>query len=275
MLFIDIMKKIAVIGDIHARKVWKDVDFSKYDNVVFIGDYFDSYQNISGDEQIINFNEIVKLKTDNPEKFILLFGNHELHYYANLKYNYSGYNSMYALQYKDVIRSAVTTGRIQAAYMIPDTNKPLVCTHAGISIDFLKRILNIPSNELEIEEIVNTLNEKLIFKPVVFDLAFDISGYGNVTHASPLWIRPQSLLVNALEGVDQIVGHTKLETITTLDVEKEKDSNRDDKITFIDVQDGIYNKNKWQYLEVIVNSGGEVELKTIDMVYTPEQQQNT
>ena len=50
--------KIIAIGDLHGRTLWKyivsKVDF---DVVVFIGDYFDTHENISPVQQIKNFKE--------------------------------------------------------------------------------------------------------------------------------------------------------------------------------------------------------------------------
>ena len=70
--------KIIAIGDLHGRTLWKyivsKVDF---DVVVFIGDYFDTHENISPVQQIENFKELLDYKKQLPEKVVLLFGNHD------------------------------------------------------------------------------------------------------------------------------------------------------------------------------------------------------
>ena len=50
--------KLIAIGDIHGRDIWKQiVETEQPDTVVFVGDYFDSF-NIPGIDQIHNFKNI-------------------------------------------------------------------------------------------------------------------------------------------------------------------------------------------------------------------------
>ena len=52
------MKKTIVIGDIHGRDIWKSIVAQENpDRVIFIGDYFDSF-NIESVTQQHNFKEI-------------------------------------------------------------------------------------------------------------------------------------------------------------------------------------------------------------------------
>ena len=47
-----------ILGDTHGRNVWKDIVFQEEaDRVIFIGDYFDSFD-IGPAEQMFNFKEI-------------------------------------------------------------------------------------------------------------------------------------------------------------------------------------------------------------------------
>ena len=48
------MKKVVVIGDIHASKIWKDIlqQETDCDKVIFLGDYFDTYE-----EAVDHYNE--------------------------------------------------------------------------------------------------------------------------------------------------------------------------------------------------------------------------
>ena len=82
-----------IIPDVHGRKFWRNVvkdNESKVDKVIFLGDYLDPYQEeISANPELMecsNFDDsenllkmledIVSLKNNNPEKYILLTGNH-------------------------------------------------------------------------------------------------------------------------------------------------------------------------------------------------------
>ena len=72
--------KITAIGDIHGRNIWKDIveKESDSDKIVFVGDYVDTYDNISPGQQVKNFEEILEFKKTNPNKVTLLLGNHKL-----------------------------------------------------------------------------------------------------------------------------------------------------------------------------------------------------
>lgn len=69
--------KIIVIGDIHGRTIWKDIVKQEFDLCIFLGDYVDSHYGITAEEQEKNLLEILDFKENNPNKVILLRGNHE------------------------------------------------------------------------------------------------------------------------------------------------------------------------------------------------------
>ena len=69
------------IGDVHGRDLWKQAIESEHDRVVFVGDYFDSYD-IPFSIQQYNFNEIIQFKRANPNKVTLLLGNHDMNLYV-------------------------------------------------------------------------------------------------------------------------------------------------------------------------------------------------
>lgn len=85
--------KVLVIPDIHGREFWREVivdNLEQVDKIVFLGDYIDPYYDeIEKDPYSMEcefFNdyenlsdmlrEIFSLKRDNPNKYILLTGNH-------------------------------------------------------------------------------------------------------------------------------------------------------------------------------------------------------
>lgn len=73
------MKTIA-IGDCHGRSFWKLITQIEKDadEIVFLGDYFDSRDGFTGVEQIHNFKEILEYKESTEKKVTLLIGNHIL-----------------------------------------------------------------------------------------------------------------------------------------------------------------------------------------------------
>jgi predicted phosphodiesterase len=85
--------KITIIGDTHGRSKWKNIVEKEKDadKIIFIGDYFDAKDGgYSANRQIENFKEIVEFKRNNPDKVILLIGNHDFHYLKGVNEEYSG-----------------------------------------------------------------------------------------------------------------------------------------------------------------------------------------
>jgi hypothetical protein len=85
--------KILVIGDINCRNFWRKTisdNANKVDKVVFLGDYLDSYSNeIEENPELMEckdfydsfsnlkmLNDIIALKKIEPDKYVLLTGNH-------------------------------------------------------------------------------------------------------------------------------------------------------------------------------------------------------
>jgi metallophosphoesterase superfamily enzyme len=70
---------IVVLGDIHGRTIWKKIlEIEHPDKVIFLGDYVTTHYGISSETQIENLKEILTYKENNPDKVILLRGNHKI-----------------------------------------------------------------------------------------------------------------------------------------------------------------------------------------------------
>ena len=89
--------KVLVIPDIHGRKFWRKAisdNIGKVDKVIFLGDYLDPYQNeIEENPELMEceyfydaknllkmLEDIIGLKKNEPDKYILLTGNHSNSY---------------------------------------------------------------------------------------------------------------------------------------------------------------------------------------------------
>lgn len=116
--------KINVIGDIHGRTCWKDLIIDDGVNV-FVGDYFDPYEDVSHQKLEDNFKEILKLKENRPET-ILLIGNHDAHYI------YGEESSRYDFYFADIANKLLTENadKMQAAVAFGSN----LITHAGVSV---------------------------------------------------------------------------------------------------------------------------------------------
>ena len=213
--------KTVVIGDVHGRSLWKLIVHQENpDRVIFIGDYFDSF-NIKGEEQLNNFLDIIEYKKSSGKEVIMLIGNHDYHYFPEVgDTGTSGYQSMFSYQISPVLDS--NREYLQMAYQMDE----FLFSHAGISSAFLDSVFGI--NGWKTETIVEQINELFKYKPLSFQFGMAVSikkmsfldPYGDNEEQSPIWIRPRSLMSanrNTLrKQVIQIVGHTQ---VKKLDIE--------------------------------------------------------
>ena len=109
--------KTIVIPDVHQRTefVKKALEEKNYDEVVFLGDWFDSFfdpPKVTGFEDTCEYLKHLVLEHPNKDKFVFLIGNHDLGYiYENkdfsvhrisktLKYFCSGFTASKAKKFR-------------------------------------------------------------------------------------------------------------------------------------------------------------------------------
>jgi len=198
--------KIIVIGDIHAKTIWKQIVAKELDNsdkIIFIGDYFDDYNGTNAQHQINNFKQIVDFKKLYPEKFILLFGNHDFQYLKGIDDRYSGYQSGAAISIQEAIHKDLEY--LQMCYLYDN----VIFSHAGVTNTWCKNnnIKTIRS-DIRFDE---QINELFVYKPSSFKFISgkNFSYTGDDICQTPIWVRPTSLVRDCMEGFIQVVGHTQ------------------------------------------------------------------
>lgn len=224
--------KTIYIGDIHGRDVWKQIvaEHEDADNIVFIGDYFDSFD-ISGAEQLKNAQDIVEFKKlqelDPSKKVYLLIGNHDHHYWPGImdRGGTSGFQPVMLHQFEQFFRE--NEDQFQMAVALGTTINRRLCTHAGVSSAFLKDAGFWKTTGLTEADVADWLNDLFKFTPNVFsfesyyDRHYGLvipNPYGDDEGQSPIWIRPRSLQ-RSNKNTDlkkmyvQIVGHTQQDQI--------------------------------------------------------------
>lgn len=207
--------KIIAIGDTHGRQDWKEIlkeDLSTIEKIIFIGDYFDTHDDISQDQQIENFKQILEFKKSNPDKTILLIGNHDYHYMGDQKIKYSGFESARAFDIKELLTEALQEQLIQAVYFL-NGEQPVLFSHAGVT----KTWLNNNVQDWTLENIQDKINELFIYQPRKFEFTPGdrYSPYGDEICQTPIWVRPNSLMFDGFDkDVVQVVGHTQHKEIT-------------------------------------------------------------
>ena len=202
--------KTLVLGDTHGRSTWKlAIHQEKPDRVIFMGDYFDSFD-IPGVEQIDNFKQIIKYKEDfNGTEVVLLIGNHDHHYFPEVGYTgTSGYQSGIAPSITQVIDE--NRQHLKMAYEFGE----YLFTHAGVSPVFMDQVFG--KEGWSKDYIETDLNELFKYKPRAFNFN-GLESSGDNTTQTPIWIRPRSLMSankkhekGLKKDYIQIVGHTQM-----------------------------------------------------------------
>jgi predicted phosphodiesterase len=199
--------KTVILGDTHGRPHWKSIVASESPNrVIFIGDYFDSFDNTAV-EQMYNFQEIIDWKQSGQSEVIMLIGNHDYHYMRGVTQYYSGYQSGARPAIEQLLYE--NKNHMQMAYGM----NGFIFTHAGVSSDWLK--IHGYDNE---SNLIDWINDMWKYKPNTFGFA-GRDPYGDSTISSPIWIRPYSLQKANRDTLRdqfiQVVGHTTQGKIDT------------------------------------------------------------
>jgi predicted phosphodiesterase len=200
--------KIIAIGDIHGRTNWKKViEQETFDKIVFMGDYFDSYDYIDPQDQISNFQEIMDLKNSDPDKVVTIFGNHDYHYMRGVTEKYSGYQAVCRFDFEEALNQ--NRDNLQACFVYDK----YIFTHAGITKNWFRTLEKwFVDNDIDTEDM--SLEDKVNF---AYQYNLDIFKFtpgrkfdhqGDEITQTPIWVRPDALMSNRLDGYFHVVGHT-------------------------------------------------------------------
>lgn len=203
------MKQI-ILGDTHGRAYWTQVleKEQTWDRVIFIGDYFDTHEDILPIEQLNNFENICRFKRENKQgEIILLIGNHDYHYFPGIEeYGVSGYQPRMRTSFEGALSE--NNKLLQMCFV---DEYDTVYTHAGLTKTFVKNHIGSFSEKV--------INDVWKYKPRTFNFyLWDSSGCGDNINQSCIWVRPQSLYQDSINKY-QVVGHTSVKNIV---VDKEK-----------------------------------------------------
>lgn len=200
--------KLIAVGDTHGRRLWKQIlekeqDFDKW---IFIGDYFDSRESITADVQMANFKEILEFKQSNPDKVVLLLGNHDFHYLKGANEDYSNYQFARASEINALLQPAIDAGLIQMCYV----HEKLIFTHAGLTKTW------VHNNKINLGDLENSINLKFLTDLTAFrfTMGYNMDNSGNDVTQGPTWVRIPSLMRDMLDGYTFVVGHSTLKELT-------------------------------------------------------------
>lgn len=204
-------EKILVCGDLHAKyhifEYVKSLAY-KYDKVIFLGDYVDDW-NTPPEASYNLLNSLIEWKKSEPDRVVLLWGNHDLSEYMPEIFRCAGFNQRTSDLVREVFRK--NEHLFQIAY---NWNRVLF-THAGLTDSFAK--------QLEIDDfqngwsniVANELNTLLDTEEKRNMLAQVGQARGGASIPSVIWADKAELEEDPSSDFIQVVGHTPVEEITT------------------------------------------------------------
>jgi Calcineurin-like phosphoesterase len=221
--------KIIAIGDIHGKDCWKKIAPDQHDKIIFIGDYVDA-KDISRDAILENLKSILEFKRKYPSKVVLLLGNHDIQYLHYPDHRCSGFDRVIQPELTKFFNDHKSDFQIAWQY-----GKQLF-VHAGLSrryFDWLQPLLKDDlkyDTNMQMDEFLNRTHEN---QPDLICVCGASRG-GLYPYGGPLWGDAKETKMDHLEGLHQIVGHSRM-----FKIEKYTRSlnETDSSITYIDVLD--------------------------------------
>lgn len=197
------MTKTLIIPDIHTGVARAEaiIDDQAHDNVVFIGDYFDAFNDTL--EETKQVAEWLKKSLQEKNRLHLL-GNHDLAY-LNQNHMCSGFTQNKLSVIKD---SGIDLTKLIHYCWVGDW----LCTHAGLSNNFYKFNTRCPSEINKDEQVnVNSFLDDMEGSDIerFYDVSF-LRG-GTCKFGGILWCDYDEF--NDIDNIKQIFGHTKSDEV--------------------------------------------------------------
>jgi len=217
--------KHLIIGDLHGKDCWKEIDIKAYDKIVFLGDYVDHW--ILSDQKIYeNLQDIIKLKKKHPTKVELLLGNHDVQYLYYSHFLCSGFRPDMQRSLTELFYN--NKDFFKVAYQ-KDNH---LFTHAGVTNSWYAEFLNLPliqqikDEQDTIADLINKI-EQTAQRWLVHKAGSIRGGDG---HGGVTWADRKEMIADMLDGYHQVVGHTVVPRVEVVRF-------NDKSVTFIDVLD--------------------------------------
>jgi predicted phosphodiesterase len=217
--------KHLIIGDLHGKDIWQEIDINRYDKIVFVGDYVDHWT--LPDHLIYeNLENVIKLKRHNMEKVELLLGNHDIQYLHYPQYLCSGFRPGMQRSLSFLFRRNCDIFKV--AYQQGNT----IISHAGITnkwfseLNYVQVIQQIQEEKDTVADLINK-TERTKHRWILHQAG---SSRGGVGPGGITWADRKELIADMLDGYHQIVGHTIVQ-------QPEFVQQTDRSATFIDVLD--------------------------------------
>ena len=236
--------RLLVIPDIHGRNFWRETVYDnlhKVNKVIFLGDYLDPYKDeIDENYKLHNMeckdfedaqnllkmlNDIVSLKKNEPEKYILLTGNH------TDSYIWSKFHAATRTDYKNWEKYHKFFSQNLEYFNLVWIENNTIFSHAGISEGWAKAVavelsltVNLNNPVKSIARYLSDINLNNISNKKLIKLLGDISSYrgGDSYYGSCEWSDimehidhyqsevEEKLVPLGDDEIYQVFGHTQL-----------------------------------------------------------------
>ena len=201
---------IIIIPDIHGRDFWRwtVTHREEEDLVIFLGDYLDPYEDewIYWSDAYKGLLDIIALKQGNPEKVVLLLGNHDLHYLFPMLRG-SRYNEYQAEKIRKTFMDNLDCFQMAAECEI--NGQRYLFTHAGVNKVWAEKYADLLG---PVEKINADTFNRLMFKDEFIGALRDISSFrwGRDRAGSMVWADVEEFewSESRLPNVIQVFGHT-------------------------------------------------------------------
>ena len=202
--------KILICGDLHTKyHILEGVKSvaNDYDYIIFLGDYVDEWDTVPEASYNI-LNSLIEFKKANPEKVILLLGNHDLSEWLGGAFVCSGYNYLTSSLVRPLFEQNEDLFDLSCTY------HDILFSHAGLTKNWAKRYIG--STTFTAQEYSVTMNQKFHDRHEDFlhGLAQAGSARGGKGLPSPIWADRTELMVDRYFHFRQVVGHSPIETLT-------------------------------------------------------------
>lgn len=201
---------IIIIPDVHGRDFWRwtVAQRKEDDTIVFLGDYLDPYEDewIYWSDAYKGLLDVIALKQENPEKVVLLLGNHDLHYlFPSLRG--SRYNEYQAEKIRKTFLDNLDC--FQMAVECEIDGQRFLFTHAGVNKAWVEKYTDLLGSVDKVN--AETFNS-LMFKETFVEALGDVSSLrrGSDRAGSMVWADVEEFEWSEarLPDVIQVFGHT-------------------------------------------------------------------
>lgn len=214
--------RVVFISDIHGSNFWEPIVSHALINntqIVFLGDYVDSHDNIPLSKILSNLKEIIKAKRKYPQLITLLLGNHDCQYiYDDIihpRYDEKLYKDKQKI--KPVFDKNVDLFDIAWGYQNPQSNMYTLATHAGVTQEYWNLYIDNKYKKDPNTVIYKAwqgttyhheiLNNLKLIKNFMWMIGPSRKGWD--VCGSPIWEDSSWVFRNPLKEVNQIFSHTK------------------------------------------------------------------